>query len=130
MSFQLTFPATGTVTDSVTLRSPNLGNKDKLSFNRISRETRGGTLVVFADPIWPKIQTLVLTFSGLTETEVSDLLVFLDAHLGEEVGLLDWENRYWKGVIMTPDDPVVQDTRDTFSASFEFEGELDPTWSP
>ena len=65
LPFRLFYPAVGTVTDSVTLRAPNLGNKDRLSFNRILRETRGGTLVVFADPIWPKIQTLVLTFSGL-----------------------------------------------------------------
>ena len=44
-------------TFSVSLRAPNLGNKDRLSFNRVLRETRGGTLVVFADPIWPKVQT-------------------------------------------------------------------------
>ena len=65
LPFRLFSPATGTVTDSVTLRAPNLGNKDRLSFNRIVRETRGGTLIVFADPIWPKLETLVLTFSGL-----------------------------------------------------------------
>jgi len=27
---------------------------------------------------------------------------------------------------MTPTDPVVQDGRDSYSASLEFEGELDP----
>ncbi len=42
--FQLVYPATGTVTDSVTLRTPNFGNKDRLGFNRVLRETRGGTL--------------------------------------------------------------------------------------
>ena len=68
--FQLFSPATGTVTDSVTLRAPNLGNKDRLSFNRIVRETRGGTLIVFADPIWPKLETLVLSFSGLSATQI------------------------------------------------------------
>ncbi len=129
-SFRLMFPASGTVTDSLVLRAPNLGNKDKLSFNRIARETRGGTLVVFADPIWPKIQTLALTFSGLSADEKDGILAFFDNHLGQEIGLLDWEHRYWRGVIVTPDDPVVQDTRDTFSASFEFEGELDISWTP
>jgi hypothetical protein len=125
-SFQLFYPAEGVVTDSVTLRAPNLGNKDRLSFNRILRETRGGTLIVFADPIWPKIQTVVLTFSGLRSAQAQQLLAFLDAHLGEEVGLLDWEGRCWNGVITTPTDPVVQDGRDSFSASLEFEGELAP----
>ncbi len=126
LPFRLFSPATGTVTDSVTLRAPNLGNKDRLSFNRIVRETRGGTLVVFADPIWPKLETLVLSFSGLHNAQAQQLLVFLETHLGEEIGLLDWEGRCWKGVVMTPTNPVVQDARDSYSASLEFEGELVP----
>jgi hypothetical protein len=126
VSFQLVYPATGPITDSVTLRAPNFGNKDRLGFNRVLRETRGGTLIVFADPIWPKVQTLVLNFSGLRSDQAQQLLTFLDAHLGEEVGVYDWEHRYWTGVITTPGEPVVQDSRDSFSASFEFEGELVP----
>ena len=82
LPFQLFYPADGAVTDSVTLRAPNLGNKDRLSFNRILRETRGGTLIVFADPIWPKIQTLVLTFSGLRSVQAQQLLAFLDSASG------------------------------------------------
>jgi len=124
--FQLVYPATGTVIDSVTLRAPNFGNKDRLSFNRVLRETRGGTLIVFADPMWPRIQTQVLNFSGLRSDQARQLLTFLEAHLGEEVGVYDWEHRYWVGVITMPNDPVVQDGRDSFSASFEFEGELVP----
>jgi hypothetical protein len=124
--FQLLYPATGDATDYVTLRAPDFGNKDRLSFNRVLRETRGGTLIVYADPIWPKIQTLVLNFSGLPTVKARQLLDFLDGHLGEEVGLMDWEHRYWRGVVTTPDDPVVQDGPDSFSASFEFEGELVP----
>lgn len=122
--FQLVYPAIGTVVDAVTLRAPNFGNKDRLSFNRVLRETRGGTLIVFADPMWPRIQTQVLNFSGLRSDEARQLLEFLEAHLGEEVGVYDWEHRYWVGVITAPNDPVVQDGRDSFSTSFEFEGEL------
>jgi hypothetical protein len=126
LPFQLFYPAEGVLTDSVVLRAPNFGNKDRLAFNRILRETRGGTLIVFADPIWPKIQTLVLTFSGLRNAQTRQLLAFLDAHLGEEIGLLDWEGRTWKGIITTPADPVVQDGKDSYTASMEFEGELVP----
>ena len=68
----------------------------------------------------------MLNFSGLTSDQAQQLLTFLDAHLGEEVGVYDWEHRYWTGVITAPTDPVVQDSRDSFSASFEFEGELVP----
>jgi hypothetical protein len=121
--FQLVYPPTGTVTDSVTLRAPDLGNKDRLNFNRINRETRGGTLIVFADPIWPKTQTLVLSFSALKQAEGQDLLSFLENHVGQEIGLMDWESRYWQGVVLK-NDPLVEDSPDRFSIGFEFEGEL------
>lgn len=128
--FQLVYPATGAVTDAVSLKAPNLGNLDRLAFNRINRETRGGTLIVFADPIWPKIQTMVLTFSGLLRVEAQSLLTFIDDHLGQEIGIIDWEHRYWKGVITAPDGPMVEDRFDSHTASFEFQGEMDPAWSP
>ena len=122
--FQLVYPAAGTPTDILVLRNPELGNKDRLHFNRISRETRGGTLIVYADPMWPKTQTLVLTFSALHRAQGEALLAFMLNHLGLEIGLWDWEGHYWAGVITNPGDPVVQDSRDSFTAGFEFEGQL------
>ena len=71
----------------------------------------------------------LLNFSGLGEAESQELLDFLDNHLGQEIGLIDWEQRYWRGVVMTPEEPVTEDSRGRFSASFQFEGELDETWS-
>ena len=100
-----------------------------MQFNRISRETRGGTLIVFADAIWPKVETQVLTFSGLTQTQAQALQDFIAAHLGLEVGFVDWEQRYWKGVITNTTDAVVQDGREMYTASLEFECEL-TTWTP
>ncbi len=128
--FQLVYPVTGPFSDTLSLRAPNLGNRDKLQMNRISRETRGGTLIVFADPMWPKIQTLALDFSGLTETEASGLHTFMDDHLGQEIGILDWEHRFWKGVITDLAKPIVQDGRGCkYSVGFEFEGEM-ATYDP
>lgn len=120
--FRLLFPSTGTATDELVVRAPNLGNIDRLSMTRINRETRGGTLIVYADPIWPKVQTLVLSFSVLKRQEAQDLLTFMLSHLGQEIRMIDWENRGWKGVIVNPQDPIVEDRRNSFSASFEFEG--------
>ncbi len=128
--FQLVYPSIGAVTDSLSLKTPNFGNLDRLAFNRVQRETRGGSLVIYADPIWPKIQTLILTFSGLKRVEAQNLLTFIDDHIGQEIGLIDWEHRYWKGVITAPDQPIVEDSFDSFTSSFEFQGELDPTWNP
>jgi hypothetical protein len=120
----LVYPAAPPYTDWLTLRSPDLGNKDRLQFNRVSRETRGGTLIVFADPLWPKVQAQVLTFSGLNETEARGLLDFMTTHLGLEIGYVDWEQRYWTGVITNTTEPMTQDGRGMYTASFEFEGEL------
>jgi hypothetical protein len=128
--FQLVYPSTGTPSETLTLRTPNLGNIDRLAFNRIQRETRGGTLVIYADPMWPKIQTLVLSFSSLTSEEAQALLTFIEDHIGQEVGLIDWEHRFWRGIITTPDSPIVQDRRCSYTASFEFQGEPDPSWTP
>ena len=117
-------------TCSVWLRSPEFGNKDRLQFTRISRETRGGTLIVFADPMWPKIQTKVLTFTGLSQATAESLQDFIMQHLGLEVGFVDWEGRYWTGVITNTTDPVIQDGRGRlFTVSLEFECEL-ATWTP
>ena len=127
---RLVYPATARpITDSLVLRNPEFDNKDRLQFNRINRETRGGTLVVFADSDWPKMQTLVLTFHGLTQTQADAYLVFLSDHLGQEVGLVDWEGRYWKGIIVNPTDPVVNDSREVYTVTFEFEAES-ATWEP
>lgn len=128
--FKLVYPTVGPFSDTLVLRAPNLGNRDRLQMTRISREMRGGTLIVFADPMWPKIQTLVLNFSGLTWAEASGLHTFMDDHLGQEIGVLDWEHRYWTGVITNLGDPIVHDGRGCqYSVGFEFEGEL-ATYDP
>lgn len=121
--FRLFYPHTGEITDHVDLRAPNFGNRERLQFNRINRETRGGTLIVFADPIWPKLRTLVLSFSGLTHEQADQLKIFMAAHLGHRIGMIDWEGYRWAGIITTPNDPIVEDSRNRFTASFEFLGE-------
>jgi len=128
--FKLLYPSVGPFTDTLILRAPKLGNRDRLQMNRVSRETRGGTLIVYADPMWPKVQTLALNFSGLTWAEASGLHTFMDAHLGMEIGMLDWEHRFWKGILMKLDDPIVQDGPGCkYSVGFEFEGEM-ATYNP
>jgi hypothetical protein len=121
--FRLQYPSTGMVTDELTLRTPNLGNQDRLAMTKINRETRGGTLIVYADPIWPKVETLLVSFSGLSNTQAQGLLTFMDDYLGQEIRLIDWEDRVWVGVITNPSDPIVQDGPGCqMAASFEFEG--------
>ncbi len=113
-----------TPTTTLVLRNPEFGDTHELSFSRINRETRGGTLEVFADPQWPKTQVLNLTIEALTEAETNSFLAFLGVSLGQEIGLLDWYNRQWRGIITTPDANVTDAGNCRKSINFEFEGEL------
>jgi hypothetical protein len=120
--FLLLHPAMGESTDIVELRAPNLDNRERQAFTRINRETRGGKLSIFADPTWPKINTLVLSFSGLTKAEVEETQQFMVDHIGQEIGIIDWEGRQWIGIITTPNERAVQDGKHGFTLTFEFEG--------
>lgn len=108
-------------TQTINLRGPDLGNRDRLEFQRIKRETRGGTLVVWSDPMWPKNQRMVLSFSGLSESEGQNLLTFLTTTLGQEIGLVDWEGNTWRVVAMTPSEPLVRNSRCNLSINQDFE---------
>lgn len=93
---------------NIALRGPEFGNKDRLVFARVNRESRGGTLVVFADPQWPKVEILEFDFVGLSEAEGQSVLSFLLTSLGKEIGLLDWEGNTWVGVVTNPEEALVR----------------------
>lgn len=122
--FKLCYPPAGPFTDTLTLRNPRFGNRDRVQLNRISRETRGGTLIVFADSIWPKIQTQIYQFEALSWDQANGLFEFIDNHLGLEIGLLDHEGRYWRGIVVTAEEPVTHDGKRGYAVGFEFEGVL------
>lgn len=119
----LTYPYVSPTTTLV-LRNPEFRNTDTLNFNRINRVTRGGTLIVFADPDWPKTQTLRMECQYLKKEQADNLLDFFKDSLGKEIGLLDHENRQWRGIVMTPDAEISHVSRSNRSVSFDFEGEL------
>lgn len=105
----------------LTLRLPQLGNRDRLDFTRVHRESRGGRLEVFADPIWPKTENMQLTFIGMCATEIDDVLTFISNTLGQEIIIHDWENRSWYGYITNPTATAVRDTKDTFTIALELD---------
>lgn len=106
----------------VVLRNPELDDRDRLGYTRINRESRGGELQIYRDPLWPIVNTLQGTIVGLKIADVDDLHQFFEDTLGEEISLNDWHGRYWRGVILNPDEPAVEDTNDRWTVSFEFEG--------
>jgi len=123
-TFKLYIPYLGVHTSEVELRQPELDNRDRNAFSRASQETRGGKLIIFSDPIWPKIRTLAITVVGLTETQVDAYQAFALSTVGQEIGLTDWEGRLWKGFIKNPNERATQDGRSRWTVTFEFEGEM------
>lgn len=119
----LTYPYV-TPTSTLELRNPDFSNRDRLNFNRINRATRGGSLIVYADSIWPKMQSLQVTVSWLKGQQLSDLRTFLLDSLGQEIGFLDNENRQWRGFITNPDLNLTHAQKHDRQIILEFEGEL------
>lgn len=108
-------------TESLTLRTPNFGDRDRNQSNRINRESRGGSLTVFRDPKWPSQRTLVMDFSAIKDSEVDDLLLFLENTLGQKIGFRDWQGRQWAGIIVTPDAALTRTGRDRNDIALELE---------
>lgn len=108
---------------NVVLRNPDFGDVHGVEISRINRKTRAGDLQLFRDPAWPKTRTLRYTFSFLSEKQKSDLLYFLQASMGQQITLTDYEGVTWAGVIRTPAGNVVEQGRFNYTAEFEFEGD-------
>ncbi len=124
----LSYPAISPTT-TVTLRGPELGNKESLEYQRINRETRGGTLIIFADPMWPKIKKLGLSFTGLSEVTGQALLTFLTTSLGQEIALLDWEGNTHNCICINPEEAIIRQRACDLQISLEFEVTLTPVVS-
>ena len=107
------------------LRNPVFDDTEQLEFRRINRYTRGGELKLFRDPNWPDAKRLIYSFDNLKPSESFGYLEFIKYSLGKEIGLLDYESRQWRGIIITPDGPVEEEDRPGFSLTFEFEGIID-----
>lgn len=107
--------------DTITVRSPALGNKAVTRRNRIKKESRGGTRIVYAHPQWPKETEFDFSFDTLTVVEANDLRGFIARTLGKQVTLLDYENKTYVGIIISPDIEIAQDGRTCdYSANFKF----------
>ena len=119
----LTWPYV-TPTLTVELRNPNFDNVEQFEFRRINRRTRGGTLDLYRDESWPKVKRLIMAFTWLSVEQRQQLFNFLQRSLGTEIGLLDFESRQWRGLLLTPSAAIAEPKRNGHSFSLEFEGEL------
>lgn len=109
---------------TITLPRPEIGNTKRLDFTRINRRSRGGDLIVFRDPSWPKTITLALTFNWLKETDKTVLFQFMLDNLGKEVEYRDHYGKVWDGFIMTPTAQVTRESKNNRTITLEFQGQV------
>ena len=107
---------------TLTLPKPDMGDGDKFDFTRINRRSRGNTLIIYRDPVWPKTRTLSLTFSWLNESQVYSILDFLELTLGKEIQYVDHREVTWNGFIMTPAAQLTQTSRPDLAITLDFQG--------
>lgn len=96
-------------TTTLTLRVPNLNNKLVPKISRIQTLSRGNTLVVYRDPIWPKSTILNWAFEGLTGDEAEACLAFSKLTCGKIIKLTDYESRVLRGILTNPRNPISQE---------------------
>lgn len=121
VEFWYPFGSNCLASSSITLRTPNFGDRDRNQYNRISRESRGGSLRVYRDPDWPSQRVLVMDFSGVKDSEVDTILAFLESSLGQKVGFRDWAGRVWAGIITNPDTPIIRNGTNLNDINIEME---------
>lgn len=107
---------------TLVLKNPDFRDTDGLKFTYVNDLSRGGERLVFGDPDWPKYDLRSFKVSNLKVSQMQDLVSFMNATLGQEIGLLDWEGLQWKGIIDAPQTAVVS-TRAGFAVTLSFQGE-------
>jgi len=124
-TLRLVAPAEGPVSSLIQLKAPNFQNRHNIAPTRTVNETRLGELIIFANELaGPPVETLLLSFSGLKREQVRMVEQWHDDHLGQQIRLIDHEDRVWIGFISVVDDPGVEDRRMSYTLSFQFQGSL------
>jgi hypothetical protein len=117
----LTYPYVSPIF-TLELRNPQFDDTEQLEYRRINRKTRGNTLKVYRDNIWPSAERLIYSFDNLKEIDRTNLLRFMQDSIGQEIGLLDYESRQWQGILITPNSTIEREDRPGWDATIQFEG--------
>lgn len=123
--FILRYPFNGSI-QTLTLRNPEFGNKFTVDSRAIIRRLRGNQLVAFKYANWPTIKVQEFNFTNLTEAQADDFITFIKQSAGLEIGIRDHDNRTWRGIIVTPDNTIIQRLRGCgYDLSFQFVGAVE-----
>jgi len=114
----------GSVTNSVALPNPEIGDGRSLDTSLVVKRARGGEVKAVKDSDWQDIETNTYTFGLLTEDEKNALISFVTTHAGLEIHIIDHHSTEWVGVILDDVFDVVTNRDEcSYATSFEFMGE-------
>jgi hypothetical protein len=109
--------------ESIEFRNPEFGNNLDQHITRIFRESRGGKQIVYSDANWPKWESFTYNIRCLIESKRDEFLAFVDATLGKEITLTNYESIEWVGFLI-PGSVMSQEFRTCgWTLQFTFEGE-------
>ena len=106
---------------SITLRNPTFGNSEVSDVARALNISRGGTPNIVRDPQWSKVTLINISFEVLQRTKAIELLDFLQSCLGLLVTYTDPDARDWEGIILNPEEAVIDEGDCKYSANIRLE---------
>lgn len=109
----LTFGAT-----TLELRNPEFGDRVEIAPRRVFNRSRNGTVNIAQLSHWSKKRELEFTIRCLTESEKDAIISFYQESLGKEVTYTDPYSRSWTGILIQPDNPVIEEGYCNFVATF------------
>lgn len=114
------------VTHTLALRKPKFGNTTTVETEALVRRNKGKMIQVFKSANWPTFTSLKYTIEKMSQTDVNNLIAFLQLTLGLQVTLVDYLNRTWLGYFTTESFDITQNGQGNcqFEVSFEFLGVL------
>lgn len=92
----------------LTLPAPDFGNTEELGQTRVSRNSMGGTFIIYQASYWPTTDEFTVTFSYLNQTICEALRTYVTANVGMLVPYTDHEGNPWTVIITTPEVEVTQ----------------------
>jgi hypothetical protein len=108
---------------SVTLPAPDFGNTESLGQTRVSRNSRGGTFIIFRAPFWPTTDEFSVTFSYLSAAEVARLryVVSGPGAPGQLCTYTDHEGRSRTVIVTNPEFDATQSGRFNYVVNLRFQ---------
>jgi hypothetical protein len=103
--------------DSVILPNPEFGNSEESEVDRVINVSRGGTPKIFRDAQWAEDTIVTIEVITLKETKAIELSDFLLNCIGLLVTYTDYEGRQWQGIILNPEEALIETREDQYSAN-------------